>query len=60
MNEPNHISALVESAVEVGEVKGEEGNDVSERSSLQQDWNLYVVFFQKMFIMKFVRGKNKI
>ena len=33
--EPNHISALVQSTVEVGEVEGEEGNDVSERRSLQ-------------------------
>ena len=34
----NHISALVEPAVEVGEVQGEEGNDVSEGSSLQQNY----------------------
>ena len=37
-DESNHISALVESAVEVREVKGEEGNDVRERSSLKQDY----------------------
>ena len=34
----NHISALVEPAVEVGEVEGEEGDDVSEGSSLQQNY----------------------
>ena len=38
-NESNHISALVKPAVEVREVEGEEGNDVSERSSLQQKYD---------------------
>ena len=34
-NESNHISALVEPAIEVGEVEGEEGNDVGEGGALE-------------------------
>ena len=33
----NHVSALVEPLVEVGEVEGQEGNDVRERGSLWYD-----------------------
>ena len=33
----NHVSALVEPLVEVGEVEGQEGNDVREGGSLWYD-----------------------
>ena len=35
-----HLPALVQSAVEVGEVKGQEGNDVGEGGALEK-WHVY-------------------
>ena len=45
--ESNHISALVESAVEVREVEGEESNDVRERSSLKQDYEDFFALYRR-------------